>query len=68
VPLALLHSTHDEFVGLPEVRVILAQAREPKKLWAIEASDHRFSDNRPELRRRLREAITWIESQGSAVP
>ena len=68
VPLAALHSTHDEFVALPEIRDILAQAREPKRLWVIEAADHRFSDNRPELQRRLKEAIAWIESEGSPRP
>lgn len=50
------------------VQGILAQAREPKRLWAIEAADHRFGDNRPELQRRLKQAIAWIESQGSAAP
>jgi dienelactone hydrolase len=68
VPLAAIHSTHDEFVALPEIHDILAQAREPKKLWVIEAADHRFSDNQPELQRRLKEAIAWIESQRIAVP
>lgn len=63
LPLAALHATHDEFVPLPEVQAILAAAREPKRLWVIEASDHRFSDNRDEFRRRLREAIEWIRSQ-----
>lgn len=66
VPLAALHSTHDEFVALPAIQGILAQAREPKRLWVIEASNHRFSDNQPEFQRRLREAIAWIESQGNA--
>jgi fermentation-respiration switch protein FrsA (DUF1100 family) len=68
VPLAAIHSTHDEFVALPEIRGILAQAREPKQLWVIEAADHRFSDNQPELQRRLKEAIAWIESQRISVP
>jgi alpha-beta hydrolase superfamily lysophospholipase len=68
VPLAAIHSTHDEFVDLPAIRDILAQAREPKRLWVIDAADHRFSDNRPELQGRLKEAIAWIESQGSAAP
>lgn len=68
VPLAALHSTHDEFVALPAIRDILAQAREPKRLWVIEAADHRFSDNRPEFERRLKEAIAWIESQGTTAP
>jgi len=68
VPLAALHSTHDEFVALPEIEGILAQAREPKRLWVIEAADHRFSDSQPEFQRRLKEAIAWIESQRSAAP
>jgi hypothetical protein len=68
VPLAALHSTHDEFVALPEIRGILSQAREPSRLWVIEAADHRFSDNQPELQRRLKEAIAWIESRGSTAP
>jgi fermentation-respiration switch protein FrsA (DUF1100 family) len=62
VPLAAIHSTHDEFVALPEIERIMARAREPRKLWVIEAKDHRFSDNQPELQRRLREAIAWIQS------
>ncbi len=60
VPLAALHSTHDEFVALPEIESIMGQAREPKSLWIIEAKDHRFSDNQAEMRRRLKEAIAWI--------
>jgi dienelactone hydrolase len=68
VPLAALHSTHDEFVARPMIEGILAQAREPKRLWVIEAADHRFSDNRPELQRRLKEAIAWTESQGGTAP
>jgi hypothetical protein len=28
----------------------------------IEASNHRFSDNRPELDRRILEALDWIRS------
>jgi hypothetical protein len=62
VPLAALHSTHDEFVPLPQIRYILARAREPKQLWVIEAKDHRFSDNQLEFQRRLKEAIAWIDS------
>ena len=60
LPFAAIHATHDEFVPLPEIHAILAEAREPKRLWLVEAADHRFSDSRDELWRRLREAIAWI--------
>ena len=55
-------------MALPAIRDILAQAREPKRRWVIEAADHRSSDNRPEFQRRPKEAITWLESQGSTAP
>lgn len=62
VPLAAIHSTHDEFVPVPEVEQILAEAREPKRLWVVDAKNHRFSDNQPELQRSLTEAISWTQS------
>jgi hypothetical protein len=66
VPLAAIHSTHDEFVPVPEVRDILASAREPKRLWVVESKNHRFSDNQPELHRSLKEAISWTQSARKA--
>jgi len=59
-PLAAIHSTQDEFVALPQVQSILERAAEPKRLWVVKASDHRFSDNLPEFDRRLLEALDWI--------
>ena len=46
-----------------EVQRVLDAAREPKRLWIVEASDHRFSDNLPEFDRRLLEAIAWVAQQ-----
>lgn len=60
LPLALFRSTHDEFVSRTESDAIWARASEPRRLWTIEAANHRFSDNQPELHRRLLEAIAWI--------
>ena len=64
LPLAAIQSTHDEFVGPAEAEGILAGAGEPKKLWMISASDHRFSDNLGEFDARLLEALTWVREQG----
>lgn len=61
VPLAAIHSTHDEFVPVGEIERIFDGANEPKRLWIVSASNHRFSDNQAELERRLLEAISWIE-------
>jgi alpha-beta hydrolase superfamily lysophospholipase len=61
LPLALLQSTHDEFVPLAETQRILARAAEPKRLWVIDAVNHRFSNNLPEFDARLMEAIAWVQ-------
>jgi hypothetical protein len=59
VPLGAIHSTHDEFVPVAQVQQVFQRAKEPKKLWIIEAANHRFSDNLAEFDRCLLEAITW---------
>ena len=61
-PLAVIHSTQDEFVPLAEVRRVVDAAREPKRLWVVKASDHRFSDNLEEFDRRLLEAVAWVRA------
>jgi hypothetical protein len=62
VPLAEIHSTHDEFVSLEQAKGMFARAGEPKKMWVIEAANHRFSNNRIDLSRILKEALEWIKS------
>lgn len=60
-PLAAIHSTKDEYVPLAEAQGVVARAGEPKRLWVVTASDHRFSDATAELHRRLLEALRWLE-------
>jgi len=62
VPLALVHSTHDEFVPAADIEAIFQTAAPPKRLWMVAASDHRFSDNVAEFDRRLVEALDWIRA------
>jgi type IV secretory pathway VirJ component len=59
-PLAVINSTHDEFSVPGEVDRILLAARSPKRLWMIDASDHRFSDKQAELAQRLGDAFEWV--------
>jgi PGF-CTERM protein len=62
LPLAAIHSTGDEFVPLADIRRVIDNAREPKRLWMINASNHRFSDNLNGFDARLIDAIQWIQS------
>ena len=60
LPLALVQSTHDEFVPLADTRRILDRASAPKRLWVVDAANHRFSNNLPEFDARLLEALEWV--------
>ena len=60
VPLAQLHSTHDEYVPVEEARRVFEKAGGPKRMWVIEAQDHRFSGRAEEFSQRLLEAMAWV--------
>ena len=62
LPLAAIHATGDEFVPVADIQRMMARAAEPKRLWIIKASNHRFSDNEPEFDRRLAEAMEWVRT------
>jgi hypothetical protein len=47
-------------VPFDPARNILTRATDPKRLWVIDAANHRFSDNLGEFDRRLLDAIDWI--------
>jgi alpha-beta hydrolase superfamily lysophospholipase len=63
LPLVAIHSTHDEYVPREEVEAVMARAREPKQLWFVEGSDHRFSGNPGGFEQRLLDALAWIRRQ-----
>jgi pimeloyl-ACP methyl ester carboxylesterase len=63
LPIGAIHSTHDEFVSIAAVQKVLQSAQDPKQLWIVNASDHRFSDNTAEFDRRLFEAIEWVNQK-----
>jgi len=62
LPLALIHSVHDEYAPAADADRIVHAAAGPAKLWTVNASDHRFSGNTAEFDRRLVEAIEWIKA------
>jgi fermentation-respiration switch protein FrsA (DUF1100 family) len=62
LPLAAIHSTHDEFVPVADVERVLKAANEPRRLWIVNASNHRFSDNLDDFDRQLLEAIAWVKA------
>jgi alpha-beta hydrolase superfamily lysophospholipase len=62
VPLALIQSTKDEYVPEADYRRLFDTARDPKKLFLIEASNHRFTDKPRELRAAYASALDWVKA------
>ena len=59
-PLALVWSTHDEFVSHRDQERLATLARAPTRVWTVQASDHRFSDNVALLDMNLMDVVDWI--------
>jgi len=63
LPLVMLQSRKDEYVPESDYRELDARAKAPKKLVLIDASNHRFTDRRKELRAEYLAALAWIDQQ-----
>jgi len=68
IPLCMLQSRKDEYVPEADYRRQAALAREPKRQVLIDASNHRFTDRRKELRQAYLEGLDWILTQRPASP
>ena len=65
IRLVAIHSTHDEFVPVDDVKRVVEPLTATRKLWLVEATDHRFSGNTDEMHRRLLEALEWFKTPES---
>jgi len=65
VPLAMIHATGDEFVAVADAKLLIDRAKEPKRLWIVDASNHRFSNNLAEFDRRLLDAVAWVREHAA---
>lgn len=59
LPLVMLQSAKDEYVGLDEANRLFSAALEPKRFVLVEAQSHRFDGAQPEFFRQLRQALEW---------
>lgn len=64
LPLVMLQSAKDEYVGKDEANRLFNMAAEPKRLVLIEAQNHRFDGAQVEFFRQLRQALDWITAAG----
>jgi type IV secretory pathway VirJ component len=60
LPLVMIQSSKDEYVSEQDYRRYESVARPPRKLVLINASNHRFTDRRQEVRAAYFDALAWI--------
>ena len=63
LPLSVIQSTHDSYLPAESARVLFGPDTIRRRLLAIEARDHTFSDARPAMYEAIEESLAWIESQ-----
>ncbi|HEX5421050.1 MAG TPA: AcvB/VirJ family lysyl-phosphatidylglycerol hydrolase [Gammaproteobacteria bacterium] len=61
VKVAVIQSTGDRYVSAAESRALLGPDTPTRRLYAIEARNHRFGGNREQLIEDLDAALRWIE-------
>ena len=66
LPIVMLQSRKDEYVPESDYQRCHENARDPKKLVVIDASNHRFTDRRPELQREYLAALEWLQANQAA--
>ncbi len=62
LPLAMIQSTHDDFVPIATAREIFGRAQEPKQFVQIDARSHGFDDQREVFWQALDRALAWFKS------
>lgn len=62
LPLVMLQSVKDEYVGKDEADRLFHAAAEPRRLVFINGQNHRFDGAQPEFFRQLAQSLEWIWS------
>jgi pimeloyl-ACP methyl ester carboxylesterase len=62
LPLAMIHSSGDEYIKLDVAKKMFDSAAQPKRLFLVDARNHSYDGNQGEFFRVLREALEWIRT------
>jgi dienelactone hydrolase len=59
LPLMMIQSSHDQYVGLDEAKRLFTAAQDPKRFDLVEGDNHRFDGNHDGFFLKLREGLDW---------
>jgi hypothetical protein len=63
LPISIVQSTHDEYLPANEARALFGPDTDQRRLDAVAARDHNFSDARQVMYVAAHDALTWIEQR-----
>ena len=66
LPLMMIQSTHDQYVGLDEAKRLFDAAREPKRFELVRGDNHRFDGNHDGFFLQLRDGLRWVSQMNNA--
>jgi hypothetical protein len=66
LPLMMIQSSHDQYVGLDEAKRLFTAAQDPKRFELVEGDNHRFDGNHDGFFLKLRDGLEWIAKQRTA--
>jgi type IV secretory pathway VirJ component len=61
LPLAVVQSTHDNYLPAAQARTLFGADNDQRQFRAIPAKNHNFSDARPAMYDAIRTSLTWID-------
>ena len=68
LPLAMIQSSHDDFVPVATAREIFSRAQEPKRFNLIDARSHHFDGQRDAFWQALDRALGWFRTLPKSSP
>jgi dienelactone hydrolase len=63
LPLAVVQSTHDNYLPAAQARELFGADNEDREFHAIPARNHNFSDARSAMYDAIRASLTWIDEK-----
>ncbi|MCC6263398.1 MAG: alpha/beta hydrolase [Bryobacterales bacterium] len=68
LPLVMVAPTHDEYVTMETTRQIFDAAAQPKRIFIVEADDHRFFGGRDAFLQALRDGLRFLHDASGPGP
>ena len=68
LPLVIVAPTHDEYVSMETTRKLFDAAAQPKRIFIVEADDHRFWGGRDAFQKAVQDGLLFLHDAAGSGP